>query len=88
MGSGEWINSAASVRSEIDKEVFGVVEELMGAGWRLRRQGHKFRIYCPCPDGDATRATIAVNGTPKNPSTHARQVRRAAAHCPDRHELM
>lgn len=88
MGSGEWIDSAASVRREIDDAVFDVVKDLMAAGWRLRRQGHKFYIYCTCDEESTTRGRLRVDGTPRNPGTAARRLRRDAAKCPDRHELM
>lgn len=81
--SGEWV-TAAALRREVDKDVYGVLVDLEAAGWRLRRQGHKAYAYCPCgvPDG-----RIRIDGTPKNPTAHARRLRRLAEHCPDGHAL-
>ena len=50
----------------------------------VRDQGHGVRLYCPCgPSG----IQFSVNGTPKNPSGHARKVSRQGEHCPDDHDL-
>lgn len=46
MGSGEWVDPK-DVSGEIHKDVLAVVRVLAVSGWRLRRQGHKFYMYCP-----------------------------------------
>jgi hypothetical protein len=84
MTNGDWIESAASIRRELDPAIFAVVSDLMRKGWRLRRQGHKFRMYCTCPDAPPG---IRVDGTPRNPSRRAVQIERQAAHCPNQHDL-
>jgi hypothetical protein len=78
---GEWL-AVSSVRREVKPQVYAVLVELERDGWRLRRQGHKFKAYCPCGGG-----IVTVNGTPRNPDWEARRIRRDAAHCPDRHDL-
>lgn len=80
-------DSLADARRSLAKEVYVVVELLVKEhGWRLRKQGHKYGLYCPCTEGRAN--FIPIPGTPKNPVHAARRIKRLAAHCPDRHELM
>lgn len=79
----EWVK-AASLRREVHDDVFEVLIELERRRWRIRRQGHKFYVYCPCGAGGSS---IRVDGTPRNPVRHAHRVLREASHCPDRHEL-
>ncbi|HZL05997.1 MAG TPA: hypothetical protein VFE45_11380 [Coriobacteriia bacterium] len=82
--AGDWLTAVSAVRREVDPEVYAVLVVLDARRWRIRRQGHKFRAYCPCgSDGSSVR----IDGTPRNPSQHARRVLREADHCPDRHEL-
>ncbi len=83
MGQGDWLDLSA-VRREIHQDTYEVLESLVAAGWRLRRQGHKFLIYC-CPCGADW---VRVDGTPKNPTNQARRIRREAARCPDRHDRL
>ena len=71
-----------AVRNEVDPLVYDVLKDLETEGWRVRRQGHKFYLYCPCGGGK-----IRVDGTPKNPGNQARRIRKIAGHCPNRHEL-
>lgn len=80
----DWVDKPAAVRRECKPETAAVVIELMGKGWRVRRQGHKFRLYCPCGDG----RPLVCNGTPRNDHTHAERLRRQAALCPDCHDLL
>lgn len=82
--SDDWV-VVADVRREIDKDIFRVLEDLEKQGWKLKRQGHKFYIYCPCGEDGSS---IRVDGTPKNPSWKARMLRKDATRCPDRHELL
>lgn len=84
MTHGQWIAQASDVRRELPPEVYAVLADLMSRGWRLRRQGHKFRVYCPCGDGAGH---FAINGSPRNPAAHARQLARQAARCPEQHDL-
>lgn len=84
MVQGDWV-PLSSVRREIHKDVYAVLEPLEASGWTVRRQGHKIRIYCPCEGDDAI--SIRVDGTPKNPTGQARRIAREAGHCPDRHDL-
>lgn len=84
MGSGEWLD-AADVANEIDKDVLAAVRVLMAFGWRLRRQGHKFYLYCPCGPGGAQ---LRVDGTPRNASQRAKILLRDSRRCPGQHELL
>lgn len=81
--SGEWITLADVGRREVDPVVYDLLVELIGRGWRLRRQGHKFRVYCPCGD---LRGMVRIDGTPQNPENHVRRARREAARCPSEHD--
>lgn len=83
MSTLEWVR-VADVQREVDDKILAVLEEFEPLGWRLRRQGHKFRFYCPCgPNGTMLR----VDGTPRNPEQQAKRLRREIGHCPDRHAL-
>jgi hypothetical protein len=81
---GEWVE-LTNVRREVPQQIYAVIAELCRTrGFKVRRQGHKFYLYCPCgTDG----AMISVPGTPRNADVAARRLRRAASHCPDQHEL-
>jgi len=79
--SGEWV-SAHNVRREVPTVVYDVLKELESKGLRIRRQGHKFKLYCPCKKG-----WVTVNGSPQNAGVHAKRVRQQAEHCPNRHDL-
>lgn len=82
--AGDWVD-LPSVRREIDKDVYNVLSKLVAADWRLRRQGHKFLLYCPCGPGGTW---VRVDGTPANPKNHARRIASEAAKCPDGHERL
>ena len=84
MGSGDWVD-LKDVSSEIHKDVLAVVRVLTSSGWRLRRQGHKFYMYCPCgSDG----AQLRIDGSPKNSTQRAKILARDARRCPGQHELL
>ena len=85
MGQGDWVE-LRDVRRELDKDIYDILKPLVAAGWTIRRQGHKFRIYCPCQGEGAS--TVRVDGSPQNPGTAARRIERHAARCPDRHDLI
>lgn len=77
MGSGDWVDPK-DVSSEIHKDVLAVVRVLTSSGWRLRRQGHKFYMYCPCgSDG----AQLRVDGSPKSSTQRAKILARDARRC-------
>lgn len=81
--TSSWV-SAASVRREVAPAIYEVMVELESRQWTFKRQGHKFRAYCPCgPEGSMLR----IDGTPRNPEARAKRLLREAAHCPKRHEL-
>ncbi|MDR7301424.1 hypothetical protein JOF55_001605 [Haloactinomyces albus] len=66
-------------KPDVDKVIKKLVDE---HGWRYIEAGHGYRLLCPCGDD-----YIEVSSTPRNPSTHARQIKRKSQQCPDRHEL-
>jgi hypothetical protein len=67
-------------RRHPNKEIEAAVADAEAKGWRLREQGHWGRLYCPHADRDGCQ--VGVNGTPKNPEAHARQIARAVERCP------
>lgn len=81
MSSGEVV-AARSVRREVHKSIYEVLVEAEQDGWAVRRQGHKFWLYCPCGQGK-----VSVPGTPRSGDWAARRIRRDIRRCPDRHEL-
>jgi hypothetical protein len=83
-GYGEWVDPK-DVSGEIHKDVLAVVRVLAVSGWRLRRQGHKFYMYCPCGSNGAQ---LRVDGTPRNSTQRAKILLRDARRCPGQHELL
>jgi len=82
VGSGENVE-LRDLRNEYrgpNRVVLAALTEAHKAGWTIRRQGHKVRVYCPCG-----RDAVTVAGTPRVPEREARRVRAAVARCPDRH---
>ncbi len=77
----DWITRVSSVRREVDPQIFAALIKMEEHGWKLRRQGHKFYAYCPCPEPPHSK--IRIDGTPKNPSNQAKRILREAAHCPE-----
>ena len=63
-----------------NKEVEAAVSEAEAKGWTLKSQGHWGRLYCPHADRDGCQ--VGVNGTPRIPEAHARQIKRAVDRCP------
>ncbi|GAA4234699.1 hypothetical protein GCM10022254_40190 [Actinomadura meridiana] len=62
-----------------NKNIREVLKKLCDLGWTLRREGHGYRLYCPC---STKCTTIPVGGTPANPSNAAMRITRAAQRCP------
>ena len=58
----DWIDLRDVGRREVAPVIYQLLADLIGAGWRLRRQGHKFYLYCPCGD---PQGRIRVDGTPQ-----------------------
>jgi len=76
------------VRRSLKPEIYVVVVEMVEThGWKLRRQGHGYRLFCPCPRSGGGRG-VPVPGTPANPGNAAKRLRRNLEHCPGSHELM
>lgn len=63
-----------------NKEVEEAVAHAEERGWTLRKMGHWGRLFCAHADRDGCQ--IGVNGTPRDPETHARQIIRAINRCP------
>lgn len=65
-------------RDHPKKEVREALDEILSSGqWRLFSAGHWGRLTC-----DAGCCWIAVAGTPRDPATHARQLRNQARQHP------
>lgn len=73
-------SDGVSQKKHPNKEVAESVAYAVGRGWKLRYLGHWGRLFCPCADRDGCQ--VCVNGTPKNPEAHARQIKRAVDRCP------
>lgn len=83
MMASDWVEvSLETARRGLKKEIYDVVEEWTGKGWRLREQGHKYALYCPCG-----RTWVRVDGTPRNPGSAARAIARSCSRCPQHPEL-
>lgn len=80
----EWVN-VRDVHREVHAAVYEVLIDAEARGWRLRRQGHKFKFFCPCESREGS--MIRIDGTPRNPEQQAKRIRREVSHCPDRHSL-
>ena len=63
-----------------NKEIEAVLAAAEAKGWTLRKMGHWGRLFCP--HHDRSGCQIGVNGTPRNPEAHARQIQRAVDRCP------
>jgi len=62
------------------KSVEDAVRQAEAQGWTLRKMGHWGRLFCAHADRDGCQ--IGVNGTPRDPEAHARQILRAISRCP------
>lgn len=72
------------VRREIPDQVYAVIDRLCTQlGWRLRRQGHKFRLLGPCRQPTCQ---LSVSGTPRDADNEAKRLGRKAREC-ERHHL-
>lgn len=69
-----------------ETDLCAAVEYAMSKRWIVRKQGHKFRLYCPCGGRDGK--SFGLGGTVKNPTSKARYVRRTVDKCPDNHDLI
>lgn len=68
------------------KEVEEVLRYAEACGWRVEiRSGHaRGRIYCPYNDDECRCGEFCITGvwsTPRNPSAHARALRRVVDNC-------
>ncbi|WP_326801886.1 hypothetical protein OIE49_09245 [Streptomyces sp. NBC_01788] len=61
------------------KEVRAVLDRLVAQGWKLCKEGHWGRLYCPC---EGRCLTIPVPGTPQNAGRAARKIAARAGLCP------
>lgn len=85
--AADWDEVALSdVRGSVDKEVFDAVKQVVALGFRIRKQGHAFALYCPCDSSDAS--FITVPGSSKRPWSQAQRIQRSAKRCPNQHDLM
>ena len=63
-----------------NKEVEEALSEAEEKGWRFRKMGHWGRIFCPQANQEGCQ--FGINGTPRQPETHAKQLRQAVNRCP------
>lgn len=77
----------SEAKRALSKEVYAVIEwAVKQREFKLRGQGHKFALYCPC-GGDG--GWFRVDGSPRgDPVNHAKRVKRLLNHCPGKHDLM
>lgn len=61
------------------KEIRTALEKLEAEGWRIHKDGHWGKVYCPC---DSHCTTIPVSSTPRNAGNEAKRIARLAARCP------
>lgn len=64
-----------------NKHIEAVVRLAEWRGWRVEMAtGHAWgRLYCPSRTRGGCK--VSVYSTPKNPETHARQIKKAVARC-------
>lgn len=79
-----WLRPS-TIRRSVDAEIFVVLLKLDDLGWKLSKQGHGYRVYCPC---DTAGRGVAVPSSSGRKGSQARRLLRNAEHCPDSHELM
>lgn len=79
MGGGPVVGRELNPSDHTRKEVRRVLEKWVGRGWKIHKDGHWGKLYCPC-EGRCT--TIPVSGSPQNEGSHARRIDRLAARCP------
>lgn len=83
----DWL-APADLRGKVDSPVFEAVKWLHDEKrWKIRKQGHGYRVYCPCKHEEGG-TSAAVPGTSGRPESAARRLRRNAEHCPDGHDLV
>jgi hypothetical protein len=75
----------ADLRRSVDKVIYEALKELDALGWKIRKQGHNIRLYCPC--GHQSGA-FSVGGTVRSPGDTAKRIRKNAQNCPDKHDLI
>lgn len=81
-----WLDGAR-LRKRLQPEVYEAVMELLDQGWKIRKGGHGYRLFCPCSD-DPTARGFPVPGSAASAGNTARRIRRNAEHCPDSHALI
>lgn len=73
--TGKAVDPSEHSNKDIRKEL----DYWVSMGWIFRKEGHGFRLYCPC-EGKCT--TIPVGGTVPRPERRVRGIRTAAQLCP------
>jgi hypothetical protein len=67
-----------------NKEIEAAISFAEASGWRWRKMGHWGRLFRAFAGREGCQ--FGVNGTPRNPENHARQIRRAVNRCRHRAE--
>jgi hypothetical protein len=78
VSNGDWV-LVASLRRQLYGPLYALLLQYEGEGWRLRRQGHGWRFYCPCgsPHDPRRDGMVAISSTPQNAHSHYLRVRRS-----------
>lgn len=82
----DWLTPAGFLPNT-KPEVREALKVLYKEGWGIRKQGHGYRVYCPCSRASGGRS-FPVPGTPPNPGNVVRRLLQNREHCPDSHELI
>lgn len=63
-------------------ETAAVLRDALRSGWRLSKQGHGGRLYCPIEhDPDHRHHQFSVAGSPRNDGREARRIRTLLRTC-------
>ena len=67
-----------------NKEIEAAIKQAESLGWRYKKAGHSAhawgRLLCPLESKEG--CALSVWSTPRNPMTHARQIRKRVEQCP------
>jgi len=76
-------------RAHPDKDIEKALQYAEDAGWRVEQGGsHAWgKMYCPKNNNDCRCGEFCISSiwsTPRNPGSHAKQIRRVVDNCTDR----
>lgn len=77
----QWIKNPRFIVRVLGKERGHIVKHLViDSGWGLKKAGHGYRLFCPCPEEPWS--SIRISSTPRSATAEAAQISRQAALCP------